>query len=99
MAVAVLGEPITIPLLVAGGLMGVGVLLHLSETHRHRHSHATLVHAHPYDPDDAHHITATEASDAPETGDNSGPPSRRHRHAPITHEHPHYPDLHHRHPH
>ena len=93
MAVAVLGEPITIPLLLAGALMGIGVWLHLTETHRHRHSHAELVHEHPYDHQDPHHASAAEADE------DSGAKSQRHRHEPITHEHPHYPDLHHRHPH
>jgi drug/metabolite transporter (DMT)-like permease len=99
MAVAVLGEPITVPLVVAGALMGVGVVLHLSETHRHRHSHEALVHAHPYDPDDPHHVAATDASAPGEEGTSSGGHPQRHRHGPTTHEHPHYPDLHHRHPH
>ena len=93
-AVAVLGEPVTVPLLVAGFLMGIGVWLHLSESHRHRHSHEELVHEHPYDPDDPHHANASNHSD--ESADGA---VQRHRHGPLTHEHPHYPDLHHRHPH
>ncbi len=93
-AVAVLGEPVTVPLLVAGVLMGIGVWLHLSESHRHRHSHEELVHEHPYDPDDPHHANASKHSD--ESADGA---VQRHRHGPLTHEHPHYPDLHHRHPH
>lgn len=93
MAVALLGEPITVRLLVAGALMGIGVWLHLTETHRHRHSHTALVHQHPHDREDPHHATASEADDG------SGTHPHRHRHDAVTHEHPHYPDLHHRHPH
>lgn len=92
-AVALLGEPITVQLLVAAGLMGIGVWLHLTEAHRHRHSHSTLVHEHPYDRREPHHATASQADDG------VGTHPQRHSHDAVSHEHPHYPDLHHQHPH
>lgn len=39
MAVPLLGEPVTVRLLSAGVLMGVGVWLHLTERHEHEHDH------------------------------------------------------------
>ena len=88
---SLLGEPLTPRLLVAGGLMAVGVWLHLTETHRHRHSHAAAVHEHPFNPTDPHHTDAEPVA--------GGPSGTRHRHPPVIHEHPHYPDMHHRHGH
>lgn len=89
LAIALLGEPLTLRLLAAGALMAVGVWLHLAEQHRHRHSHAALVHDHPYDPADPHHTDVSAT-----VGGTAG-----HRHPAVTHEHPHYPDIHHRHSH
>ena len=39
LAVLLLGEPLSARLLVAGGLMAVGLWLHLAERHEHEHSH------------------------------------------------------------
>src|SRR4051794_14327556 len=47
-------EPVTLTLLVAGGLMAFGVWLHLAERHLHDHTHEALSHAHPHT-HDAHH--------------------------------------------
>jgi drug/metabolite transporter (DMT)-like permease len=55
-----LGEPITIPLIVAGVLMGIGVWLHLTERHEHEHTHPAtattpeITHTHPHYPDSEH---------------------------------------------
>ena len=65
LAVVMLGEPLSSQLLVAGGLMGFGLWLHLAERHEHehlhepmehehRHRHVRLVHRHPHYPD-LHH--------------------------------------------
>ena len=86
-------EPITLSLLVAGVLMGIGIWLHLSERHDHRHIHEEITHEHMHT-HDVHH----QHEHAPE--EPAGEPhSHRHRHEPIAHSHPHYPDIHHRHPH
>jgi hypothetical protein len=42
----VLREPITLPLLLAAGLMATGVVLLLLEQHSHWHRHEGLRHAH-----------------------------------------------------
>ncbi len=93
LAVALLGEPVTATLVVAGALMGVGLWLHLSEQHAHNHAHEPLAHAHRHRHDD-HHQHAHDADVPP-----GEPHSHWHRHAPLVHRHPHYPDLHHRHGH
>lgn len=91
LAIALLAEPVTLPLLVAGVLMGIGTWLHLAERHDHMHDHEALAHAHSHT-HDAHH---QHDHDGPVTE----PHSHWHVHAPMRHSHPHYPDLHHRHRH
>lgn len=90
----VLGDPVTIPLIIAGGLMAVGVWLHLTERHEHPHTHEGLAHDHWHTHTDGHHEHEHPEPVAPGT-------SHRHAHvhAEITHTHEHYPDSHHRHTH
>lgn len=90
-AVILLKEPLTLQLLLAGGLMGFGLWLHLAERHAHDHDHEALEHEHSH-VHDAHH---QHEHDGPFTE----PHSHWHRHAPMRHSHAHYPDLHHRHSH
>ena len=93
LSVVMLGEPVTGRLLVAGGLMGLGLWLHLAERHEHDHAHAPLDHEHRHHHDEHHqHV---HGPDAPP----GEPHTHRHEHAPLVHRHPHYPDLHHRHAH
>ncbi|MEP6565872.1 MAG: DMT family transporter [Mesorhizobium sp.] len=91
LAIAILGDPLTLKLAIAGFLMGVGLWLHLSERHDHEHDHQALEHEHSHVHDEHHQ----HHHDGPVTE----PHSHRHRHAPMRHAHPHYPDLHHRHGH
>lgn len=93
LAIAVLGEPVSTKLAVAGALMGFGLWLHLAERHEHEHAHEALEHEHRHRHDD-HHKHA-HGSDVPP----GEPHSHRHRHEPMVHRHPHYPDLHHHHGH
>lgn len=93
-AVVLLGEPITIPLLLAGGLMALGVWLHLTENHHHRHAHEVLEHEHEHSHDDMHHDHVHEIPLAPDERH-----THEHRHDASLHTHPHFPDAHHRHPH
>jgi ABC-type nickel/cobalt efflux system permease component RcnA len=90
-AVILLREPVTAQLLLAGGLMGIGLWIHLAERHEHDHEHEPLEHEHAHT-HDAHHRHHHD-------GPVSEPHSHIHRHWPMRHKHPHYPDLHHRHPH
>jgi len=90
-AIVLLGEPLTLQLVLAGLLMGLGLGLHLTERHEHEHLHDLVEHEHAHT-HDAHH---QHAHDGPVTE----PHTHWHRHAPIRHEHVHYPDLHHRHDH
>ena len=96
LAVALLGEPVTLPLVAAGGLMVIGIGLHLSERHAHPHNHAGLAHSHEHvhGPDDPHHRHAHEPPVPPGTRH-----SHWHRHDAEPHTHAHFPDAHHRHPH
>jgi drug/metabolite transporter (DMT)-like permease len=88
-----LDEPVDGRLLLAGGLMAVGVWLHLTEQHSHEHLHQAIEHTHDHEHDEHHQHTHSELA----------PPgvkhTHRHRHEPITHSHQHFPDLHHRHGH
>ena len=90
LAFLMLGEPMSAQWLIAAGLMGLGLWLHLSERHDHEHAHAALEHEHRHR-HDAHH-RHEHGPDAPA----SEPHTHWHRHLPLVHRHPHYPDLHHR---
>ena len=54
LSVALFGEALSIRLVAAGLLMGLGVWLHLTERHAHSHRHEPLTHAHSHVPD-LHH--------------------------------------------
>lgn len=91
------GEPITLPLMLAGLLMALGVWLHLSERHQHHHQHEALEHTHAHSHDLHHQHDHVQADGAlPAAGEKH---SHAHRHAPLAHDHAHYPDAHHRHSH
>lgn len=88
-----MGEPVTLPLLIAGGLMALGIWLHLTERHEHEHVHERLVHEHEHVHDE-HHQHQHDIAVAPGT-------SHRHVHVhqAMRHKHPHFPDTHHQHSH
>lgn len=90
-AVIGFGEAVTLSLIVAALLMGIGLWLHLSERHEHDHVHDPIEHDHLHSHDEHH----SHDHDGPVTE----PHSHWHRHTPLRHKHPHYPDLHHRHGH
>jgi hypothetical protein len=93
LAVVLLREPLTIQLLISGGLMGFGLWLHLAEQHEHEHLHKPIEHEHRHRHDE-HHQHDHRPNDPP-----GEPHSHWHRHARLVHGHPHYPHLHHRHRH
>lgn len=89
----VLGEPVTVPVVIAGVLMAVGIWLHLTERHDHEHTHEAITHDHWHHHDEHHQHEHAEPVAA-------GTWHRHeHTHEPITHTHEHYPDSHHRHTH
>lgn len=90
--IILLGEQVSTAFWLAGALMGLGVWLHLRESHEHEHSHEPLEHSHAHR-HDAHHQHVHNSWDCQE------PHVHRHVHAALTHKHPHYPDTHHRHVH
>jgi drug/metabolite transporter (DMT)-like permease len=93
LSLTLLDEPLTVRLVAAGGFMGIGLWLHLTERHEHEHAHEAMEHEHRHAHDE-HHQHAHGPDDP------SGEPhSHWHRHKPLVHRHPHYPDLHHRHGH
>jgi drug/metabolite transporter (DMT)-like permease len=93
LALVLLREPVGPLFLLAAGLMGVGVWLHLTERHEHRHIHEPLEHTHRHVHDE-HHQHEHGPDDPP-----GEPHTHRHRHERLVHSHPHYPDIHHRHSH
>ena len=90
-----MGDPVTIPLIVAGLLMALGVWLHLTERHEHPHTHVPP----------SHTSTGTRTPTSTTTTTHAEPVAagtrhrHAHEHAELTHTHEHYPDGHHRHPH
>ncbi|WIT12142.1 EamA family transporter [Paucibacter sediminis] len=96
LAIALLGEPVSWQLLLAGALMALGVALHLTERHEHEHEHEALEHAHSHvhGRGDPHHEHTHEPPVPAGTRH-----SHAHRHEPLRHSHAHYPDAHHRHEH
>jgi drug/metabolite transporter (DMT)-like permease len=96
LAIVLLGEPATWPLIAAGVFMAIGVALHLSERHEHRHAHRPMEHTHEHlhSADDPHHEHAHDVPVPPGTQHN-----HPHRHQPLVHSHPHFPEAHHRHEH
>jgi drug/metabolite transporter (DMT)-like permease len=94
-AVLALGEPLTVPLMVACALMAAGVWLHLSEQHEHEHEHLPLEHEHEHRHDEHHqhvHEGVILSADTPAH-------THSHRHEPLRHRHVHFPDAHHQHEH
>ncbi|MES2191019.1 MAG: EamA family transporter [Pseudomonadota bacterium] len=96
LAIAILGEPLTLPLTIAGLLMAVGLWLHLSERHAHAHVHEALEHSHEHE-----HGGGDQHHDHPHDGEVAAGTRHVHvhRHQPISHTHAHFPDAHHRHTH
>jgi drug/metabolite transporter (DMT)-like permease len=88
-----LHESPTLPFWLAGGLMGAGIWLHVTERHEHEHTHEEITHEHSHVHDEHHQ----HEHDFP--WDGSEPHTHPHHHQRLTHKHPHYPDIHHRHEH
>jgi drug/metabolite transporter (DMT)-like permease len=93
LSVALFGEALSIRLIMAGLLMGLGVWLHLTERHEHEHAHEDMEHDHLHAHDEHHQ----HAHRSDELG--GGPHAHRHVHDRLTHRHLHFPDVHHEHPH
>jgi drug/metabolite transporter (DMT)-like permease len=93
LALALHGEPVSTPLIIAGVLMAAGVWLHLTERHLHEHTHEPLAHEHAHRHDEHHQHEHAFAWDGRE------PHTHPHAHPRQVHSHAHYPDIHHRHDH
>ena len=92
-ATMLLGEPVTMQLAAAALLMGIGVLLHLTERHEHEHKHEPGEHVHWHVHDEHHRHSHATADPVGE------PHNLRHAHVCLRHIHRHVPDSHHRHAH
>jgi drug/metabolite transporter (DMT)-like permease len=90
-------DQLTLPLLVGGSCMAVGVWLHVIERHEHEHIHEPLEHEHVHVHDEHHHHV--HGPDDPVLSAPDQPHSHSHRHEPLVHTHAHVPDIHHRHGH
>lgn len=88
-----LGDALSLPLVIAGALMAFGVWLHLSERHEHFHEHLPIEHEHEHVHDEHHQHVHEQGMQAGEKH------SHRHRHEPLSHAHAHFPDSHHSHKH
>ncbi len=85
-----MGESVTMQLLLAGILMALGTWLHLTEQHDHEHAHEALQHDHEHTHDEHHQ----HEHDVPVTKGTRH--HHMHWHQPLIHKHPHFPDAHHR---
>ena len=93
LSLAFLHDRLSTNLLMAGGLMALGLWLHLTENHNHAHSHPEEEHEHWHRHDEHHN----HHHDFPvEPGEEH---VHWHRHEAITHAHAHFPDSAHRHDH
>lgn len=94
-SIALLGENLTLPVILALGLMGAGVWMHFSEDHEHEHAHEELQHEHEHihDGSDEHHDHHHEHINP------KAPHIHEHTHRMMVHKHPHFPDIHHQHGH
>lgn len=92
-AIPLLGEEITVQLISAGVLMGLGVWLHVTERHEHEHVHKPIEHEHAHT-HDTHHQHSHGMPISPDTQH-----SHLHSHQEQAHSHQHFPDTHHRHEH
>lgn len=88
-----MGEPVTLSLLIAGALMALGTWFHLTERHEHPHTHVGIEHDHEHIHDE-HHLHEHDYPVVRETKHRHW-----HRHEPLVHVHSHFPDMHHRHTH
>jgi len=93
MLALLMGEPLTIPLIIAGVMMALGTWLHLTERHEHQHAHQAVMHDHEHVHDEHHQ----HQHDIP--GQNGTKHHHLHSHKPMLHTHSHFPDTHHRHNH
>ncbi len=93
LAILLLHEAVTVPFLIGGALMAMGLWLHLTERHHHDHEHEPMEHDHLH-VHDAHHQHEHPAGMIV-----TEPHAHPHRHGGLVHSHAHYPDLHHRHSH
>ena len=87
------GEPLTLPLVLAGVLMALGIWLHLTEHHEHEHLHTELEHIHEHTHDEHHQ----HPHDTPIT--HGIKHNHQHQHSILTHIHDHFPEDHHQHEH
>lgn len=92
-AVPLFNEPVGVLLVLAGVLIGAGVVIHLTENHAHDHLHEMMTHEHAH-VHDAHHQHGHTEADPPDA-----PHSHGHVHTRLVHSHGHTPDEHHRHSH
>lgn len=92
-SVIALGEPVTVQLALAAGLMAIGVWLHVTERHEHAHFHPRHAHEHAHSHDDHHRHSHGPGVPPGEVH------SHWHEHVPLQHSHRHTPDAHHRHRH
>jgi len=93
LAVIMLGDPISVQLIIAGCFMGFGLWLHLTEQHGHEHIHEIMLHEHRHS-HDAHHKHEHKGGVPMRE-----PHTHQHNHERLVHRHSHFPDLHHRHEH
>lgn len=88
-----MGESVSIQIIIAGVLMAFGTWLHLTERHEHGHIHGEILHDHEHLHDEHHR----HEHNFPVTSGTKH--SHTHWHKPRLHTHSHFPDTHHRHAH
>jgi len=92
-SITILGESLSLPVIIALVFMGCGVWFHFSEDHDHEHPHEDLSHDHEHTHDDHHQHKHSHAAES------NSCHTHKHTHKVTTHKHPHFPDIHHQHAH
>jgi drug/metabolite transporter (DMT)-like permease len=87
------GQPSDVRFWLAALCMGVGVWLHVTESHDHVHQHEEMSHTHSHVHDEHHQHEHGFDWDGAE------PHAHEHRHEEMEHSHAHLPDIHHQHEH
>jgi drug/metabolite transporter (DMT)-like permease len=86
-----LGDPVSISLIIAAGLMALGVWIITKERHGHEHHHEEVSHEHMHEHQDPHHVHHQDKGTRPH--------AHLHHHPEEVHDHVHWPDTCHRHDH
>jgi drug/metabolite transporter (DMT)-like permease len=100
-SIILIGEPLTLNLVVATIFLIIGIIITNNLVHTHRHKHERIEHIHVHSHDDDHHAHRHDAKllEKEIVKDKNKKHIHKHSHEEKDHAHKHFPDLHHKHDH